>query len=287
MLPVVLVLLGLLILLYPVVATQWNNAQQLRAAQEYSKLEQNTDPAVLSQEWESAHRYNAERGTGPILDPWLARISSDNVEYQAYLKELAVHEVMGRIIVPAAQVDLPIYHGTGEDTLQRGVGHLYGSELPVGGENTHSVLTGHTGLTNATLFDNLGDVKKGDPFYLAVAGEKLKYEVHDIRVVLPEETDSLKPVAGEDLVTLVTCTPYGINTHRLLVTGHRVPLDPEDASAFEDSGLHWQWWMWVIVAVAVLILLMLALWIRKVMRRNNENSADYVDNSTTPGQEQF
>ncbi|MDO5730970.1 class C sortase [Corynebacterium sphenisci] len=264
--PALLVLLGLLVLLYPVVATQWNNAKQLRAAREYSRIEQNTDPERLSAAWESARRYNAERASGPILDPWLARVGQDNADYQAYLAELNQQQAMARLVVPAATVDLPVYHGSTEKTLQRGVGHLYGTDLPVGGEGTHAVLTAHTGLANATLFDNLTDVHAGDAIYVAVAGQRLKYEVESTEVVLPEETDSLAPVADEDLITLVTCTPYGINTHRLLVTGHRVPMDPADAAGFADSGLHWQWWMWAILAAALLILARLAWWLIRAPR---------------------
>ncbi|WP_084210153.1 class C sortase [Corynebacterium sphenisci] len=264
--PALLVLLGLLVLLYPVVATQWNNAKQLRAAQEYSRIEQNIDPAKLSAAWESAQRYNAERASGPILDPWLSRVSEDNADYQAYLAELNQQEAMARLVVPAAMVDLPVYHGSTEKVLQRGVGHLYGTDLPVGGPDTHAVLTAHTGLTNATLFDNLKDVHTGDAIYVAVAGQRLKYEVESTEVVLPEETEGLVVQPGRDLITLVTCTPYGINTHRLLVTGHRVPMDPADEAGFADSGLHWQWWMWAILAAALLILAWLTWWLIRALR---------------------
>nr|WP_084210418.1 class C sortase [Corynebacterium sphenisci] len=280
--PVALVLLGLVILLYPVIATQWNNAKQVRAAQEYSKIEQNTDPAKLSAAWESAHRYNAERASGPILDPWLARISEDNTDYRAYLAELDQQEAMARLVVPAAKVDLPVYHGTSEKTLQRGVGHLYGTDLPVGGEGTHAVLTAHTGLANATLFDNLKDVREGDAIYVAVAGQRLKYEVHATEVVLPEETDALAAVADEDLITLVTCTPYGINTHRLLVTGHRVPMDPADEADLADSGPAWQWWMWAILAGAALIIAWLVWWLRRMLRAGGPGEAGGDDPADAP-----
>lgn len=265
--PVILVVLGLAVLLYPVVATQWNNYRQQEVAQEYSKMVEKEDPATLAEDLQRAHDYNATRSTGPILDPWLARVSKDNTAYQDYLSQLNRFTAMARIIVPTAHADLPVYHGTDDATLEKGVGHLFGSDLPVGGEGTHSVLTGHTGLANATLFDNLVDVKEGDPVYIQVAGEKMKYQVDQIKVVLPEETDDLKPIVGEDLITLVTCTPYGINSHRLLVRAHRVEMDAADDKAFEDSGLHWQWWMCVIVAAAVVILALLAWWIRSMVRK--------------------
>ncbi|CAB0584755.1 sortase [Corynebacterium diphtheriae] len=116
------------------------------------------------------------------------------------------------------------------------MGHLYGSDLPVGGEGTHSVLTAHTGLVNASLFDTLTDVEMDDPIYVSVSGEKMKYQVNDIRVVLPHETDSLRPEADKGQVTLITCTPYGVNSHRLLVTGQRVPYDEEAADVFKSRG---------------------------------------------------
>lgn len=264
--PVVLVIIGLLVVLYPVVATQWNNAKQLRAAQEYSKVEGNLPKEQLNRSLDSARRYNEDRATGPILDPWLARVSEDNTEYKAYLAELADQEAMGRVVVPAAGADLPVFHGTSEAVLQRGAGHLFGTHLPVGGDSTHSVITAHTGLSNATLFDNLKKVAVGDVFYVAVAGEKLKYEVETVDVVLPHETDGLAVQANRDLMTLITCTPYGINTHRLLVTGHRVPMDASDEAAFADKGLGWQWWMWAILAAAAVIVAALVAWTRRMMR---------------------
>lgn len=271
--PVLLVLVGLAVLLYPVVATQWNNHKQQQAAEEYSKFEQHADPAVLAKSLEEAHLYNETRSTGPILDPWLARISKDNQAYQDYLSQLDDYDAMARIVVPDAHIDLPVYHGTDEQVLQKGVGHLFGSDLPVGGPGTHSIMTGHTGLSTATLFDNLKDVKEKQPIYISVAGQKMKYEVDQIKVVLPEETDDLKPIEGQDLITLVTCTPYGINSHRLLVRAHRVPMDPSEESVFDQKGFHLQWWMWVIIAAAIIILLLLAWWIRNMIKKSKQAAA--------------
>lgn len=266
LLPVLLILVGLGVLLYPVVATQWNNMGQLKAAEEYSKLEKDIPQEVKDTAWEEAHVYNDTKNTGPIMDAWSSRAATDNPEYQRYEQQLNQANAMGRIIIPSINSDLPIYHGTSDAVLQRGVGHLFGTDLPVGGIGKHSVLSGHTGLSNATLWDNLVKVKEGDAFYIAVAGHKLKYEVHSIRVVTPDQTEVLEPVEGEDLVTLVTCTPYGINTHRLIVRGHQVPMDPSDEQFFDDSGLNWQWWMWAILAATILILALLFWWVRRMMR---------------------
>ncbi|WP_295624701.1 class C sortase [uncultured Corynebacterium sp.] len=274
LLPLLLVIVGLLVLLYPVVATQWNNLKQMRAAEAYAQFEEEAGPDALAEMLESAHRYNETRTQGPIFDPWLSRVGEDNSAYQAYLQELSLNETMGRIVVPAAQADLPIYHGTTDEVLQKGVGHLFGSDLPVGGENTHSVLTGHTGLANATLFDNLKDVVEGDAIYVAVSGERLKYEVGEIRVVEPNDTEGLGVQQNEDLLTLITCTPYGINSHRLIVTGHRVPMDPADEEVFEESGLTWQWWMWAILALAAAIVAGLIWWAIRMRRALAANDTE-------------
>ncbi|WP_235923184.1 class C sortase [Corynebacterium lizhenjunii] len=268
LIPVLLVLAGLCVLLYPVVATQWNNWQQTRVADAYAQFESTQAPEVIDQQLSDALEYNATRGQASLSDPWSGTQDRHNAEYQAYEQQLANYEAMGRIAIPKASINLPIYHGTSHDVLQRGVGHLFGTDLPVGGENRHAALTGHTGLQNATLFDNLSTVAVGDAVYLHVAGQKMKYQVFDIDVVLPEEVDSLARVEGKDLITLVTCTPYGINTHRLLVHAERVPMDPEEEGVFEDSGFHWQWWMWAFLAAALLVLLVLGLWLRSTLRKN-------------------
>lgn len=267
-----LAILSILLLLYPVVVTQLNNWEQNHVADSYTRDIHQADDEQLSKQLAAAQEYNKTRSSGPILDPWLARISQDNKEYQAYLAELNAHEVMARLVVPTADVDLPVYHGTTEDVLQKGVGHLYGSDLPVGGPGTHSVLTAHTGLVHATLFDQLDDVEEGDPIYIGVSGQKMKYEVRGIRVVLPEETNSLRADGDKDLITLITCTPYGINSHRLLVTAERVPLDEEAEDAFSPSKLHWPWWMWAFMSLALVIAAATALWIRSM---RNKHKAKY------------
>ena len=266
----VLVVVGLGVLLYPVAATQWNNFQQRRAADEYSQLEKQAPPEALNTAWDDAHAYNADLGQISVQDAWTTSDDEDSPEYKRYEKYLSVlseTDALGRVVIPSINSDLPIYHGTSEKALTRGAGHLYGTDFPVGGkgkgEGRHSALSAHTGLQDATMWDNLEKVQKGDAFYIAVSGKKLKYEVDDIQVVEPSDTSSIRREEGKDLVTLITCTPYGINTHRLLVTGHRVPMDPGDDSVFDGSGMQWQWWMWAILAAAALIVLMLIYWWRK------------------------
>ncbi|WP_314456746.1 class C sortase [uncultured Actinomyces sp.] len=291
-LPLVLVLVGVAVLLYPVMATQHNNDEQQRLASMYTAAVNAADPDTITAKRASAEAYNNSLEGAPILDPWLESQRPDTPQYQAYLHELDIDTVMARIVVPSIHVSLPIYHGTETRTLADGVGHLFGTSLPIGGPSTHAVLTGHTGLPTATMFDNLTQVKKGDAFYISSLGQTLKYEVTDITVVKPEETDSLRKVPGRDLVTLVTCTPYGVNSHRLLVTGERVPMDPTAAAAEEAEALPtpMQTWMKVIVVAVVIILAVVfgilgrLWWLRRRARlASGAERAKGTDDSTDTG----
>lgn len=267
--PALIILLGVAVLLYPVVATQWNNHLQQQAAEQYAEEMRNRPPEQRDPEIDKAREYNSKLQGGPILDPWLARISEDNAEYQHYLDQLGNAPAMSQLTIPSIDLRLPIYHGTAEKTLQMGLGHMYGTSLPLGGAGTHTVVTGHTGITNATLFDNLDKVKLGDGLYLNTFGEKLKYEVDEIEVVLPDVTDSLGLYPGEDKLTLITCTPYGINTHRLLVHAHRVPIDGTETEVFDRRASIMQWWMWALIVLALVIVTWLLWWIIRERRRGS------------------
>ena len=274
-LPLVLVLVGVAVLLYPVMATQHNNDEQQRLAKMYTATVNSAGPETIAKERASAETYNNNLESAPILDPWLESQRPDTPQYQAYLHEMDIDPVMARIVIPSIHVSLPIYHGTDSRTLTEGIGHLFGTSLPIGGPSTHAVLTGHTGLSTATMFDNLNQLKKGDVFYVSSLGQTLKYEVNDITVVKPEETDSLRKVPGRDLITLITCTPYGVNSHRLLVTGERVPMDPTAAAAEEAKALPapMQTWMKAIIVAVVIILavvvgILVRLWWMRRRRRS-------------------
>ncbi|WP_231135408.1 class C sortase [Corynebacterium glutamicum] len=191
-------------------------------------------------------------------------------EYNDYLTQLSDGNAMGQLVIPTIDVNLPMYHGTDEETLEKGIGHLYGTSLPVGGQSTHSVLTGHTGIVSATILNRLDEVELGESIYIRTVGQDLKYEVSDIRVVLPEETDSLRIVEGEDLLTVITCTPYGINSHRLLVTGHRVPMDPNEAAVFEEAGSKLDWWMLVVAGAVIMVFIVIFVRSRKKSTRKFE-----------------
>ena len=274
--PPILLLAGILVLLYPVFATQYNNQRQERIASEFSAVAEQAGPDAVAESLRRADEYNLKASESPILDPWLDAQRPGTAQYQDYLSQLNLNDVMATIKIPSIDVNLPIYHGTDTATLDKGIGHLFGTALPVGGESTHTVLTGHTGLGNATMFDQLTSVKMGDYFYIETAGRHLKYQVTDIRVVLPHETESLNKVEGKDLATLITCTPYGVNTHRLLVTGERVPMDEEAvaAEAAQVKGAVMKPWMIAVLASVVVILgIAGVIWLRSRKRKGEEPQA--------------
>lgn len=216
---------GLAVLFYPAVSN-WYNAQfQLEAIVGYNhSIEQMTEENI-HQDLELAKEYNAALTGSGIHDPFIPG-GSENLP-QNYTSILDLNSgIMGTIQVPKIDVDLPIYHGTTDRVLEKGVGHMEMTAFPIGGEGNHSVLTGHTGLPTATLFTGLDKLETGDSFYITIYKETLAYEVDQILVVKPSETKALVPVLGKDYVTLVTCTPYAVNSHRLLVRGVRVPYEP-------------------------------------------------------------
>jgi len=257
--PILFVLAGISLMLTPVIITQLQNLEQARAARDYSAQVLQMKEEILRQERDQASAWNASTSIPIAGDPWTSDADHGDPDYQAYLRQLDVVPVMARIRVPAAQIDLPIYHRTDEQTLARGAGHLFGTSLPVGGPGTHAVITGHTGITSATLFDNLIDVRDGDLMAVDVLNETLVYRVTQIQTVLPHETESLAREAGLDQLTLITCTPYGINTHRLLVTGERIS---DTSLPARDAGFIWQPWMiQTLIMSAVLVALIFLVWI--------------------------
>lgn len=221
---------------YAPIATVVNNLRQHQQSQEYSqqiaRRESTSEGKARNKAAiQKARDYNGTLNGIPILDPFLDEVEDSSAKYQQYLGVLADSDVMSRIRVESAGIDLPVRHGTDDSSIATGAGHVYGTALPVGGEGNRSVLTAHTGMQSATLFDNLVKVRKGDLMVVDTYGEKLTYKVTDIRTVLPSQSDALTAVAGKDLLTLMTCTPYGVNTHRLLVTGERVPNHPEKSGS--------------------------------------------------------
>ena len=224
---------GLSLLLYPTVSNYWNSLHQSRAIAAYVEQVAQTDNETFDQLRGQARAYNR------TLVGKAYRYDMTRQEREEYLGLLNVSEngIIGYIEIPDIHCELPIYHGTDADALQIGVGHIEGSSLPVGGESTHCAISGHRGLPSAKLFSDLDKLTVGDRFILRVLDDTLTYEVDQIHTVLPGEMDELEIVEGEDYCTLVTCTPYGVNTHRLLVRGHRVEnsTDKEPARVTADE----------------------------------------------------
>lgn len=215
---ILIFLVGLGFISYPTVSNLWNQAHQSRAIATYSKQVEKLDDSENKKMLKAARKYN--KSLLKKSDHWKLS-KKDKKKYESLL-DVSGTGIMGYIEVPKIDCSLPIYHGTDEGALQIAIGHLEGSSLPVGGKSSHCVLSGHRGLPSARLFTDLDQMEEGDTFILNILGHKLAYEVDQIKVVLPEEMSDLEIQEGKDLCTLVTCTPYGINTHRLLVRGHRV-----------------------------------------------------------------
>lgn len=231
----VLMLAGLLIgtglLLYPSVANYWNSFHQTQAIMSYNEAVSQMDTKDYKKILDDAKAYNKELGKNGIQ--WVLT-DAQKAEYQKQLK-IDNSGVMGYISIPKIHVKLPVYHGTEEAVLQTSVGHLEQTSLPVGGKNSHCSVSGHRGLPSARLFTDLVDLKEGDTWTMTVLNETLTYEVDQIRIVEPENLSDLQIEKGKDLSTLITCTPYGINTHRLLVRGHRIPNADGDANLTADA----------------------------------------------------
>lgn len=248
-------LFAMAILLYPSFSNylyEKNSSKVISSYEDASEALQDEHKAELLRE---ARSYNQEMlGNLELLDPFSPEKEEADARYANTLN-INGAGMMGYIRIPAISVELPIYHGTAENVLQSGVGHFEGTSLPVGGESTHAVLTGHRGLPSKKLFTDMDQLEIGDVFYIKVLEETLAYEIDQILTVLPEETDALSIELGKDYVTLVTCTPYAVNTHRLLVRGHRIPYEEAVQTAADqpvEAALPFQVQM-LLLAGAVLL----------------------------------
>lgn len=275
-------IVGLSLLVYPLVANTWNNHVQATLVNNYTEA---VDTAIsegsldVDAELEKAYEYNEEL-LPSILPDSFAEAEANGVD-DNYMSLLNTNGdgIMGYIQIPSINVKLPIFHTTSEEVLQIGVGHLEGSSLPVGGENTHSVLSAHRGLPSATLFTDLDKVQIGEDFFIIIMGEYYAYEVDQIEVVEPDDTSLLQVEDGQDLCTLITCTPYGVNTQRLMVRGHRVPYTPElladaDTPLFGAVSLHTNYLLWVIVGLAIVGAFILMLYIMDRKRSQKDKAIE-------------
>ena len=231
----VLFLAGAFIFFYPAVSNYFAEKNQAVVIQDYQQIIEERDTAFLEEEWAKAEAYNENLAGDPVKDPFVP--GSGYALPENYSEILNIDGVMGYVEIPEISVLLPIYHGTTEEVLEKGIGHIESTALPIGGEYRHTVLTGHRGLPSAELFSRLDELDVGDVFLIHVLGETLAYQVDQIKTVLPTELEDIQAVRGMDLATLLTCTPYGVNTHRLLVRGQRTAYVPGEAQAKSTAGL--------------------------------------------------
>ncbi|WP_421776650.1 class C sortase [Gardnerella sp. KA00255] len=272
--PIVLAIAAILCFTYPVVSTLWNNKVSKEVSVAYDRLSRKQTASAREKILGAARRYNARHKSIITADPYDGTTDyMKTPEYKDYAKQLdEPMGIMGIVKIPKIGVKLPIYHGSSQEVLAYGSGHLYGTDLPVGGKTRHSVVTAHTGLPNATMFDDLVELKKGDFFYFDVQGGTLRYKVFRISVVDPHDIRLLQREKGRDLATLLTCTPYGVNTQRLLVTGYRVLPDPVSAPG---DKLQWPLWMTMFVLALIGCFVILATMIIAAVRRHRKNIAPH------------
>ena len=278
---------GFLLLTYPTISDQWNTYRQSRLISSYEDTVSAMEPEDFSEEWEKARVFNDTLTENNIYGDVFAGEDEDleDTEYWSVLNA-AGDGVMGYISIPKINVKLSIYHGTSDDILQTGVGHLDGTKLPIGGESTHCVLAAHRGLPSARLFTDIDQLEKGDRFYIHVLDEVLAYEVDQIYDMVDKDDmetleSAMSIVDGEDHVTLFTCTPYGVNTHRLLVRGVRVPYEgEEDVAATPTETMvravqdYYMLYLVLGLSVTLLVILILRCLIRPKRRKRGGGQAD-------------
>lgn len=252
---VLIFFVGLSLLLYPIISDYWNSFHQSRAIATYAEEVAELDDEDYEKMWQEAEAYNQKLSNQP--NRW--NLTEEEEEYNRVL-DIGGTGIMGYIEIPEIKVSLPIYHGTDEGVLQIAVGHIPGSSLPVGGIGTHSVVSGHRGLPSARLFTNLDELNEGDVFMIRVLDETLTYEVDKISIVEPDDLTGLGIDPELDLCTLVTCTPYGVNSHRLLVRGHRIANLEDDSIRVTADAMQVDRLI-VASAIAVPILLLLIIWV--------------------------
>ena len=266
--------LALLITLYPIISNYVNEKYASEIHTAYEEIIQQADNSDLLEAKKLATAYNEAITPGTAGEAYSQAALMDASEDYESLLNIAGNGTMGYVEIPKISVNLPIYHGTGNDSLERGVGHLLGSSLPVGGKSTHAILTGHSGMATQKMFTDLEQLAVGDVFYLHILDETLAYQVDSIKTVLPYDTSLLGIVSGKDYCTLVTCTPYGVNTHRLLVRGTRIPYEKaevivEETAQEEQPRSSWEekYLLGLFLGVLAVLIVFLAAFILMRLRR--------------------
>lgn len=279
---ILILLVGAGVALYPTFSNLWNERLQARTIGTYEEAAAQLSDEQKTRLLEEAREFNAQHLRNDIVDAF-----DENNEYvltHPYDKMLVVDgsDMMCYLEIPKITCKLAVYHGISAEVLEKGVGHLQGTSLPVGGESTHAVLSAHRGLPSAKLFTDLDSVAVGDQFYIHVLDEHLAYEVDEINTVLPEEVDLLDIVPGKDLVTLITCTPYGVNTHRLLVRGHRVPYVPpeEETKTLWEKMSELKFAILSLLAGLVLLAIVIIVYRKKRKKKDNDGEDQPIQKNT-------
>ena len=276
---ILIFLAGLSLLLYPYISNEWNTYRQSKLMTTYEEVVQSINeetPIDYTSEFARANAYNEALVPYILPDSFAIAAASEepDEEYMACLN-LTGDGMMGYVQIPKIDIKIPIYHTVSTEVLEKAAGHLEGSSLPVGGADTHTVISAHRGLPSAALFTDLDKLKEGDHFLISVLDQVLCYEVDQITVVEPSETDPLKVEEGKDLTTLLTCTPYGVNSHRLLVRGHRVEYVEEEVMKEDvplmETSLHTNYLLWVFVGLAITAVFIIVLSVVDKKRRKKAN----------------
>ena len=271
----IIFLLALLLTLYPVISNLYNQEHQSLIKTEYEEVVAQTDTAEFDRIRKLAVAYNKAITPGTAGETYSQEaILAASEDYDAQLN-LSGSGIMGYVKIPKIQVELPIYHGTGSDSLERGTGHLLGSSLPVGGESVHTIITGHSGMASQKMFTDLEQLEIGDVFYLHVLDAVLAYQVYFKEPVVPHDSSRLGIIQGKDLCTLITCYPTGLNTHRLLVQGERIPYEQaQEVQAVTVSGeaeveSHWedQYWLGIQMGLTAMICMVIVLNVILMVRK--------------------
>lgn len=287
--PILIILFGFALLSYPFISNYMFEKSAGSTIKSYEKQAKTYDQKQKEQEFREAEEYNKDliKSVVQLTDPF--KVKKSNGETLIYNNILNIDHsgVMGYLEIPSISVNLPIYHGTDAEILERGVGHLAASSIPVGGKSTHSVLTGHTGLSSAKLFTDLTEMKKEDLFFIHVLDRTLAYKVDQISVVRPEDTRKLQIVKGKDYVTLVTCTPYGVNDHRLLVRGVRTKYVKKQRSSIRPRNQDSQWMRTYKKAIAIGLMIVTALiLLGKVFQKLHRKKTEHRQINRKKGREE-
>ena len=267
---VIFIIIGFLIFLYPMLSNLLARLNQAETIREYSQKVYSLDKDKIIEEYQKAINYNLELNNNEVLDPFIQiEVNTQLEEYESILN-INNDGILGYLEIPKINVKMPIYHGTKDEVIEKGVGHLKQSSFPIEGKTVHSVLTSHTGLPKAKLFTELDKLKYKDFFYVTILNKKFCYKVCDIKIVLPEEVDQLKIKQNKNICTLITCTPYGVNTHRLLVTGELTEyIEPQKETNLIKEVTKDKSFLYLLIPI-LLILIIFIIIIIKFKKKSNE-----------------